>query len=101
MHISSIQSPRGNLLAIDGSSQNYIPHDNTCLYRPRSRSVTTTYEKGSDELKNRMMHTVDFMKKSFKPNTRGDFVHSTFATLKDVLCNIPKDIGFNMEISMS
>lgn len=48
-----------------------------------------------------MKHTVDYLTKGFKPNTRGDFVQDTFATLEDVLCNVPEDIGFDMEISKS
>ena len=48
-----------------------------------------------------MRHTVDYLKKDFKPNTRGQFVQDTFATLKNVLRNVLEDIGFDMEIIMS
>ncbi|PVH90956.1 Glycerophosphoryl diester phosphodiesterase, partial [Periconia macrospinosa] len=98
MHVSSVQSPRGIPSAIVGSSANYAAHGDVRLYRPRSRSVTTAHDKGAEEVKNRMKHTVDYLKKSFKPNTRGDFVQDTFATLEDVLRNVPEDIGFDMEI---
>lgn len=46
-----------------------------------------------------MKYTVDYIGKGFKPNTRGDFIQDVFATLEDVLCNVPEDIGFDMEIS--
>lgn len=48
-----------------------------------------------------MKYTVDYVTKGFKPNTRGDFVQDTFATLEHALCNVPENIGFDMEISMS
>lgn len=71
----------------------------TQIRRPRSRSVTTTHERGAEEVETRMKYTVDFMNKGFKPNTRGTFVHDTFATLENALCGVPGEIGFNMEIS--
>lgn len=48
-----------------------------------------------------MKYTVDYVAKGFKPNTRGDFVQDTFATLEHALCNVPETIGFDMEISTS
>jgi glycerophosphodiester phosphodiesterase len=47
-----------------------------------------------------MKHTVDFMTKGFKPNTRGDFVQGSFATLEELLVKLPKSISFDIEISM-
>lgn len=46
-----------------------------------------------------MKHTVDFMKKGSKPNTRGDFIQDSFATLEELLIEMPETIGFNIEIS--
>lgn len=99
MHASHIQS--GNPSAIDGIPQDHIARGEFHLDRPRSRSVTTASETGAIEVKNRMKHTVDYLHKGFKPNTRGEFIQNTFATLEDVLCNVPKDTGFDMEISTS
>ncbi|KFY99049.1 hypothetical protein V498_01023 [Pseudogymnoascus sp. VKM F-4517 (FW-2822)] len=45
-----------------------------------------------------MKHTVDFMKKGFKPNTRGGFIQDSFATLEELLIEMPETIGFNIEI---
>ncbi|KAF2872113.1 Glycerophosphoryl diester phosphodiesterase family-domain-containing protein, partial [Massariosphaeria phaeospora] len=99
MHASNVQSQRGNPPSIVGSSGNYTACGDVHLRRPRSRSVTMAHEKGAEEVRNRMKHTVDYLTKGFKPNTRGDFVQDTFTTLEDVLCNVPADMGFDMEIS--
>ncbi|KAF2105267.1 Glycerophosphoryl diester phosphodiesterase family-domain-containing protein [Lophiotrema nucula] len=98
MHASTVQSPQGNPPSMIGSSENHIAYDDAHIRRPRSRSVTTVHEKGAVEVKNRMKHTVDYLAKGFKPNTRGDFVQDIFATLEDVLRSVPEDIGFDMEI---
>lgn len=92
LHASIVQSPRGDPPSMVGE------YRNAQIRKPRSRSVTTVHERGAEEVKTRMKYTVDFMNKGFKPNTRGDFVQDTFATLEDVLCNVPEEIGFNMEI---
>ncbi|PSN60503.1 GDPD-domain-containing protein [Corynespora cassiicola Philippines] len=98
MHSSNIQSPHGCSPSIVGNYKSSRAHDHYHLQRPRSRSVETTYEEGAKQVKNRMKHTVDYLKKGFKPNTRGDFIQDTFATLEEALCNVPDDIGFDMEI---
>jgi len=49
----------------------------------------------------RMKHTVDYVSKGFKPNTRGDFIQDSFATLEELLTKLPGDIGFDIEISTS
>jgi glycerophosphodiester phosphodiesterase len=46
-----------------------------------------------------MKYTVDFMKRGFKPNTRGDFIQDSFATLEELLVELPKSISFDVEIS--
>ncbi len=48
-----------------------------------------------------MKYTVDFASKGFKPNTRGDFIQDSFATLEEALCEVPNYIGFDIEISTS
>jgi len=98
---SNIQSSRGNPPSIVGSLENSIAHDDAGRRRPRSRSVTRAHEKGAEEVENRMRHTVDYLKKDFKPNTRGHFVQHTFASLEDILRNVLEDIGFDMEIIKS
>ena len=49
----------------------------------------------------RMKYTVDYQSKGFKPNTRGSFIQGPFATLKELLVNLPESIKFNVEISKS
>jgi glycerophosphodiester phosphodiesterase len=47
-----------------------------------------------------MKYTVDFMDKGFKPNTRGDFILDSFATLEELLVELPESTNFDIEISM-
>jgi glycerophosphodiester phosphodiesterase len=67
--------------------------------KPRSRSLTRSYEKGAKEIQDRMKHTVDYSKKGFKPNTRGDFIQDSFVTLEEALRVVPESTGFDIEIS--
>ncbi|PLN82049.1 GDPD-domain-containing protein [Aspergillus taichungensis] len=66
--------------------------------KPRSRSLTKAHERELEGTRQRMMHTVDFISKGFKPNTRGDFIQDSFATLDELLVQLPQSIGFNIEI---
>jgi glycerophosphodiester phosphodiesterase len=65
----------------------------------RSQSLTRKQERGIEEVQDRMKYTVDFTKKGFKPNTRGSFIQDSFATLEELLVELPKSIGFDIEIS--
>jgi glycerophosphodiester phosphodiesterase len=65
----------------------------------RSLSLTEEYGLGTQEIRDRLKHTVDFKVKGFKPNTRGDFIQAPFATLEDVLTKLPESVGLNVEIS--
>lgn len=94
LHASNIQSPHGDSLPVPGEAQsNGIPS------RPRSRSLDTKFEAGADQTRDRMKHTVDFQQKGFKPNTRGDSIQGSFATLEEILAKLPQDIGCDIEIS--
>lgn len=68
--------------------------------KPRSRSLAKAHERELEGTRQRMMHTVDFTSKGFKPNTRGDFIQDSFATLDELLVQLPQSISFNVEISM-
>ena len=46
-----------------------------------------------------MKYIIDFTKKGFKSNTRGDFIQDSFATLEELLVELPKSISFDIEIS--
>lgn len=95
-YASNIQSPHGNPLSILGPV--HSPDEPS---RRRSRSVGRQFEAGAIQVRDRMKHTVDFKLKGFKANTRGDFIQDTFATLKELLCQVPENVGFDMEISPS
>ncbi|KAI2003181.1 hypothetical protein LOZ51_000255 [Ophidiomyces ophidiicola] len=64
---------------------------------PRSRSLTRE-DDSEARSRTRLQHTVDFMGKGYKPNSRGTFIQSPFATLEDLLVQLPKNLGFVLEI---
>jgi len=100
IYASKVQSPRGNPVSVLGEAILQTERTETDRGKPRSRSVTREGERGAKEAQDRMKHTVDFMNKGFKPNTRGDFIQDSFATLEELLVELPKSISFDIEISM-
>ncbi|PSN75562.1 Glycerophosphoryl diester phosphodiesterase [Corynespora cassiicola Philippines] len=83
MHTSTLQFPQHNPERKDGYCENDEAHEPSHDI-PRSRSLVIDHE-GSE-------------KQVLKPNTRGDFIQDTFATLEEALSNIPEDVGFDLEI---
>ncbi|KAK7528056.1 Glycerophosphoryl diester phosphodiesterase family-domain-containing protein [Phyllosticta citriasiana] len=96
MYASNVQSPRGDPLSMLGKVQ--PPQQKPTLARARTRSLTRDQEKGAKEVQDRMQFTVDYQAKRFKPNTRGQFIQDTFATLEEALVEVPEHVGFNIEI---
>lgn len=96
MYAGNIQSPHGNPISVLGKVGN-LPKGNRGRYR--SRSVGRNFEAGAIQVQNRMKHTVDFKDKGFKPNTRGNFIQDSLATLEELLTVVPEKVGFNIEIS--
>lgn len=96
MYASKIQSPHGNPLSVLGPG---LSRDEPGRKRKRSRSVGGHFEAGAIQIRDRMKHTADFKNKGFKPNTRGDFIQDSFATLKELLSQVPEHVGFDIEIS--
>ncbi|KAK2754570.1 hypothetical protein FQN54_006971 [Arachnomyces sp. PD_36] len=94
LYASQAQSPRGNPISVLGDIHT---HDGKRC-KPRSRSLTRDQERGALEVRDRMEHTVDFTAKGFKPNTRGDFIQDSFATLEELLVQLPESLCFNIEI---
>ncbi|KAI2828012.1 hypothetical protein CBS63078_6303 [Aspergillus niger] len=90
LHASKIQSSMGHPTSILGN-RHY--HRNR-----RSRSLTRDYDHGAQQMQERMRHTVDYMNKGFKPNTRGHVVQDSFATIEELLIQLPENLGFNVEI---
>ncbi|PNY25211.1 Glycerophosphodiester phosphodiesterase [Tolypocladium capitatum] len=63
------------------------------------RSLSMGYAgSGDGEMEERMKHTRDFKAKGYKANSRGNFIQAPFATLEDLFCRLPEDIGFNIEL---
>jgi glycerophosphodiester phosphodiesterase len=100
MYASKVQSPQGDPVSVLGRAIRQTKWAETDRGKPRSRSLTRELERGAKEVQDRMKHTVDFMNKGFKPNTRGDFIQDSFATLEELLVELPKSISFDIEISM-
>ncbi|KAH8906135.1 GDPD-domain-containing protein [Coniochaeta sp. PMI_546] len=94
MYASNIQSPHGNPLSVLGPvhARDIEPS------RQRSRSGGRHFEAGAIQIRDRMKHTVDFKLKGFKPNTRGDFIQDSFATLRELLVQVPEHVGMDIEI---
>ncbi|GLB07400.1 hypothetical protein AtubIFM57258_002736 [Aspergillus tubingensis] len=90
LHASRIQSPMGHPTPILGNRHH---HKN-----PRPRSLTRGYEQGAQQMQERMRHTVEYMSKGFKPNTRGHVIQDSFATIEELLTQLPENLGFNVEI---
>ncbi|RHZ73684.1 hypothetical protein CDV55_106188 [Aspergillus turcosus] len=77
----------------DARKPHRVEHPHT-----RSRSFTEEDGRRTQEIRDRLKHTVDFRNKGFKPNTRGDCIQDSFATLEDVLTKLPESVGLNVEI---
>ncbi|KJK61434.1 Glycerophosphodiester phosphodiesterase domain protein [Aspergillus parasiticus SU-1] len=98
MHASNIQSLRENPVSVLGEANAQPMSTQITSAKPRSRSLTKDYERGSREIRDRMKYTVDVVSKGFKPNTRGDFIQDSFTTLEELLEELPESISFNIEI---
>jgi glycerophosphodiester phosphodiesterase len=99
MYAGKVQSPRGDPVSVIGGPKLKGKLLATQRDKPRSRSLTREQERGAEEVQDRMKYTVDFMNKGFKPNTRGEFIQDSFATLEELLTELPKSIKFDIEIS--
>lgn len=97
LHASNIQSPHGNPLSVLGKVHSRA--EAAGGGRPRSRSLGGQFEAGAIQIRDRLKHTVDFKKNGFKPNSRGDFIQDSFATLEEILTQLPEHIGCDIEIS--
>lgn len=98
MYFSNLQLPRGEPISVLRKEGTRNMPDGMNRVKLRSRSLTQDHERGVHEFRDRMKYTVDFIKKGFKPNTRGDFIQDAFATLEELLVELPESINFNIEI---
>jgi hypothetical protein len=67
--------------------------------RPRSRSVNLIEKGRNRDFVARMRKTHEYKTKGFKGNTRGDHIHHPFASLVELLNNIPEHVGIILELS--
>ncbi|KAK1237387.1 hypothetical protein MKX08_003012 [Trichoderma sp. CBMAI-0020] len=94
-HASDLQEPqRITPATIDGGSAVLHGH----LQRRRAWSTGEESRLRTVQLRDRLRYTVDFQSKGFKPNTRGDFIQGSLATLDELLVDLPEEIGFNIEM---
>ncbi|POR31633.1 Glycerophosphodiester phosphodiesterase GDE1 [Tolypocladium paradoxum] len=93
-YASQIQSPHGNPVSVAGKVQGW---QHPLGGRRRSRSLGRGFEAEAMQMQDRMKHTVDFKAKGFKPNTRGDVIQDSLATLEEMLVGLPEEIGFDIE----
>ncbi|KAK7965164.1 hypothetical protein PG988_010168 [Apiospora saccharicola] len=84
-------SPRGRL-PWDERSRPSLP-----LSR-KSRSLCGRQNPVSNAMLQRMKHTVDYSIRNMKGNTRGDFIHDRFVTLRQLFEKFPEDISFDIEL---
>ncbi|KAI1129869.1 Glycerophosphoryl diester phosphodiesterase family-domain-containing protein [Nemania abortiva] len=66
--------------------------------KQRSLSVDFSNKSKDTSLDERMKYTLNYKKKGYKANTRGNFVQAPFATLEELFKKIPENVGFNIEM---
>ncbi|EHK49560.1 hypothetical protein TRIATDRAFT_172014, partial [Trichoderma atroviride IMI 206040] len=94
-HASDLQEPQSITPATIDRGSEALHGD------PQRRRAWSTGEESrlrTLQLRDRLRYTVDFQNKGFKPNTRGDFIQGSLATLDELLVDLPEDIGFNIEL---
>ncbi|KAK8126505.1 uncharacterized protein PG998_002264 [Apiospora kogelbergensis] len=74
-----------------------LPWDERCRPsqppRRSSRSLCGRQNPVSNAMLQRMKHTVDYSIRNMKGNTRGDFIHDRFVTLRQLLRSSPKTLA--------
>lgn len=67
--------------------------------RKRSHSVNEYDHSRLKDFTERIKHTFEYKLKTFKGNTRGQYIHQPFITLETLLRELPVEIPLNVEIS--
>jgi glycerophosphodiester phosphodiesterase len=100
LHVNDVRTPRPSRPASPVMVENPKIRDLKSA-EPRLRrsmSVGGSDVNDSSEMDERMKHTRDFKKKGFKGNSRGNHIHSPFATLEEMFKKLPASVGFNIEM---
>ncbi|OXV07336.1 hypothetical protein Egran_04899, partial [Elaphomyces granulatus] len=66
--------------------------------RRRAWSLCAPPDSASIALCDRMRHTSEYSTYGLKGNMRGDHIHEPFATLKEVLLQLPQTVSFDIEL---
>ncbi|KAK8088185.1 glycerophosphocholine phosphodiesterase Gde1 [Apiospora hydei] len=69
-----------------------------CLPTRQSRSICGRQNPVSNAMLQRMKHTVDYSIRNMKGNTRGDFIHDRFVTLRQLFEKFPEHVSFDIEL---
>ena len=66
----------------------------------RSRSMSLNQNSWDNDVNGKMKYTRNYkLKGGFKGNSRGTSIQGPFTTLEEVLKKLPKEVGFNIELS--
>ena len=102
MYISNAQSTEDDIVSsAEGTNLARVEH------KRRSYSVNICEQPKAKSLIDRMKHTFEFKLKesrgfdSYKGNIRTKHIQSAFATLEDLLTQLPESVNFDIEISES
>lgn len=100
LHVNDVRTPRPSRPASPVTFENPTIRDLKTGETRLRRSMSVGGSDGHDssEMDERMKHTRDFKKKGFKGNSRGNHIHSPFATLEEMFKKVPASVGFNIEM---
>ena len=66
----------------------------------RSRSMSLNQNSWDNDVNGKMRYTRNYkLKGGFKGNSRGTSIQGPFTTLEEVFKKLPKEVGFNIELS--
>ena len=99
LHVNDVRTPRPSRPASPVTFENPKLRDLKSSEPRLRRSMSVGgSDHDSSEMDERMKHTRDFKKKGFKGNSRGNHIHSPFATLEEMFKKVPASVGFNIEM---
>jgi glycerophosphodiester phosphodiesterase len=99
LHVNDVRTPRPSRPASPVTFENpKLRELKSSEPRIRRSMSVGGSDHDSSEMDERMKHTRDFKKKGFKGNSRGNHIHSPFATLEEMFKKVPVATGFNIEM---
>ncbi|ORY60216.1 uncharacterized protein BCR38DRAFT_488398 [Pseudomassariella vexata] len=67
-------------------------------HRRDSRSLCARQDHPTKAMIDRMKHTFEYTNYNMKGNTRGDFIHDAFVTLRQLFEKFPENVSFDIEL---